>query len=639
MQFKYPELLWAFFLLLIPIFIHFFQLRRFEKTPFTNVKLLQKVIAESRKSNTLKKWLLLFTRLSLFSVLILAFARPFLANTTALAEKETVVYLDNSFSMWAKDVDGTLIHTAVQDLLKAIPPGKTFSLFTNSGEYKDVQAVDIHNDLLGISPTPKQLNLEEIELKAGTFFSKNESSIKNLIIISDFQNHMASKAFNSDNNLKKHLVKLSGTEEANISLDSCFITTSGTDNSDISILLSASPNIGRTPVSLFNNERLIAKTTALFENGKSQITFTIPANEMVLGKLEITDKGLPYDNHLYFNIDEKDKPKVLIIENSPSRFLQRIYTKDAFDLASFSLKNLNYRDLENQNLIILNGLQDIPNPMIPSLRSFITEGGSLVLIPSANADIVSYNQLLAPLDMGTFSETINTETAITQIAFSHPLYDQVFEKKVDNFQYPKVNQYFKLKSPLPNILSYQNGDAFLAGNNGLYLYTAALDLENSNFQQSPLIVPTFYKMGINSLKPSPLYFELNGRAAMDISRNLAKDHILKVSKRDQEFIPQQRSLANKVSLTFYENPTEDGIYGITEDGVPLKHVSFNYPRTESELLFMDVDQINSASQQSSITTLFEALQNDNRITELWKWFVILALFFLFIEVLLIKYIK
>ncbi len=143
MQFKYPELLWAFFLLLIPIFIHFFQLRRFEKTPFTNVKLLQKVIAESRKSNTLKKWLLLFTRLSLFSVLILAFARPFLANTTALAEKETVVYLDNSFSMWAKDVDGTLIHTAVQDLLKAIPPGKTFSLFTNSGEYKDVQAVDM----------------------------------------------------------------------------------------------------------------------------------------------------------------------------------------------------------------------------------------------------------------------------------------------------------------------------------------------------------------------------------------------------------------------------------------------------------------------------------------------------------------
>ena len=42
MLFKHPELLWALLLLLIPIFIHLFQLRRFKKTPFTNVKILKK---------------------------------------------------------------------------------------------------------------------------------------------------------------------------------------------------------------------------------------------------------------------------------------------------------------------------------------------------------------------------------------------------------------------------------------------------------------------------------------------------------------------------------------------------------------------------------------------------------------------
>ncbi|NNG09286.1 MAG: hypothetical protein HKM92_03885, partial [Arenibacter sp.] len=76
MLFKHPELLWAFFLLLIPILIHLFQLRRFKKTPFTNVKILKKVVAESRRSNTLKKWLLLFTRLLLLSALIVAFTQP-----------------------------------------------------------------------------------------------------------------------------------------------------------------------------------------------------------------------------------------------------------------------------------------------------------------------------------------------------------------------------------------------------------------------------------------------------------------------------------------------------------------------------------------------------------------------------------
>ena len=80
MLFKHPELLWALFLLIIPIFIHLFQLRKFKKTPFTNVKFLQKVVSESRRSNTLKKWLLLVTRMLLFTALILAFAQPFFAN-------------------------------------------------------------------------------------------------------------------------------------------------------------------------------------------------------------------------------------------------------------------------------------------------------------------------------------------------------------------------------------------------------------------------------------------------------------------------------------------------------------------------------------------------------------------------------
>ena len=188
-------------------------------------------------------------------------------------------------------------------------------------------------------------------------------------------------------------------------------------------------------------------------------------------------------------------------------------------------------------------------------------------------------------------------------------------------------------------MTYQNGEAFLVGSNGVYLFTAALTIENSNFQQSPLIVPTFLKMGTNSLKPPPLYFVMNGSVNMDVSRKMAKDHILKVSKGDQEFIPQQKTLANKVSLSFIDNPTEDGVYTISENGTPLKKISFNYPRDESNLGFMDLNQVDTASIHNSITTLFQELKDDNRITELWKWFVILALFFLLTEVLIIKFFK
>jgi len=74
MQFKHPELLYALFLLLIPILVHLFQLRRFKKEAFTNVAFLKKLNIQTRKSSTIKKWLLLLTRLAVIACIVLAFA-------------------------------------------------------------------------------------------------------------------------------------------------------------------------------------------------------------------------------------------------------------------------------------------------------------------------------------------------------------------------------------------------------------------------------------------------------------------------------------------------------------------------------------------------------------------------------------
>src|SRR5690606_4489398 len=178
MQFKHPDILWALLLLVIPVVIHLFQLRRFERTPFTNVAMLQKVVSESRKSNNLKKWLLLLTRLLLLASLILAFAQPFTAGPTALKETQTVVYLDDSFSMQARTNGLTLMEKAVQDLIKGLDDTGSFSLFTNVETYGNVQIKDIQNSLLSLGHTPKQLDLDEIRLKAGTLFSESEATTK-----------------------------------------------------------------------------------------------------------------------------------------------------------------------------------------------------------------------------------------------------------------------------------------------------------------------------------------------------------------------------------------------------------------------------------------------------------------------------
>ena len=138
MQFKHPELLYALFFLLIPIIVHLFQFRKFQKEDFTNVAFLKEVTLQTRKSSQLKKWLTLLTRLLIFAAIIFAFAQPFSSKKNAFNTKtETVIYLDNSFSMQAKGNQGELLKRALQDIITNIPEDETFSLVTNDNTYKN----------------------------------------------------------------------------------------------------------------------------------------------------------------------------------------------------------------------------------------------------------------------------------------------------------------------------------------------------------------------------------------------------------------------------------------------------------------------------------------------------------------------
>ena len=148
MHFKHPEILYFLFLLLVPILVHLFQLRRFKTEYFTNVRFLKKLTIESRKSSKIKKRLLLATRLLLLTALILAFAQPYFeAKDHKNANNELYIILDNSFSMQAKGNRGELLKRAVQELLEETPENSTFSLLTNEENFWNTDIKSIQNDL------------------------------------------------------------------------------------------------------------------------------------------------------------------------------------------------------------------------------------------------------------------------------------------------------------------------------------------------------------------------------------------------------------------------------------------------------------------------------------------------------------
>lgn len=640
MQFKNPEILFALFLLLIPLFIHLFQLRRFQKVAFTNVAFLKKVTIQTRKSSQIKKWLVLLFRTIALACIIFAFAQPFSASKNAVGAKtDRIIYVDNSFSMQIKGRKGPLLERALQDLYEIEGSEEKITWFTNSQVKKSSSIQDFKNDILEVSYTYKQLSPSQVLLKAGQLFSKDKSSNKQLIYISDFQTDSSLPKIPAEISVKT--VELIPEKIANISIDTAFISSKNAGDTALEVIVS---NLGKdnqqVPVSLFNKNKLIAKTSADFsDNEKSKLTFDIGNSSGFKGKIELTDQNLQYDNALYFNINSSQKIKVLAINEANSDFLQRLFQKKEFDFSQQSFKSMSYSAFSEQNFIILNELKDIPISLVNALISFNSDGGSILIIPSKDINLSNYNALLSKLNMGAFSTVSEQEKKVTKIIFSHPIYRDVFEKEVANFQFPMVKSSFKTASNAAPVLTFEDSSPFLLQKRNVYLFTAPINLENSNFQNSPLVVPTLYNISQLSLPLPELFYNIGSQNTIAIPVKLEADKILSLKDSTVSLIPLQQTKANQVLITTLDQPTNAGTFGIWNDETLLENVSFNYNRSESNLQYLSPKNWEGAENYKSISELFESVSEANSINSFWKWFAIFALLFLIIEMLILKFYK
>lgn len=640
MLFKHPELLYALFLLLIPILIHLFQLRRFQKVDFTNVAYLKKVTLQTRKSSQLKKWLTLLMRLLALACLIFAFAQPYTtSNTASSSETETVLYIDNSFSMQARGPNGPLLQRALQQLYEIANGEDKISWFSNTESKNNDSKTDFKNRVLSIDYTYKQLALADVLLKANQLFSESEASEKRLIIISDFQQKSIFPKKNDA--ISIDVVALTPVTKNNIAIDSAYIQFKNTTTTQLSVVVSGQGVVPqRTPVSLYNGPRLIAKSSMDFsESNQNTLSFDIENPSGFKGELRITDPNLLYDNSLYFSINTPKKIKVLVINEGDADFLRRLFDQTAYEYSQQSFNSLNYNDIPSQNFIILNELKMVSPALLNSLKAFSDSGGSIGIILAEEIDIPGYNRLLNTLQLGVITEAVIQEKKITKINFSHPLYQNVFEKQVTNFQYPKVNSFYNISSNATQVLGYEDGKPFLLQQDQNFLSTASLSEENSNFTYSPLIVPTFINMAQQSLPLPQLYYNIGTQNKYAVPIKLTQDDILTLRDSVNSFIPLQQTKANSVEITTVEEPSKSGNFSIENKNTFIENISYNYPRSESVMQYLNPEDWEGVTLYNSVSELFNSIAEENKINSFWKWFVIFAVVFLLLEMLILKFYK
>jgi hypothetical protein len=642
MQFKHPEILYFLFLLVIPILVHLFQFRRFKKEYFTNVKLLKEIQIQTRKSKSIKKWLLLLTRLLLLTVLILAFAQPFFAAKEAQnKENELVILLDNSFSMQVKGAKGELLKRSVQELLKSLPDNQNFSLVTNTATFWDTDIKSIQKELqqLDYSATSFELDalLNQVELK-------KPNSAKDYIIITDGISVTSNKIEQISKESVVYWLQPKGQNLSNVSIENVTIAKVTDAFYELAITLKSYGEIeGEIPLTLYNEEKAIAKTQVNFEKEEQIIKLSVPKKEMV-GKVVIQDNSLAYDNSYFFTIQTPQKTKLTIIGDAvKNKFIHRICTDDDFEVYDTSLEALNFNKLEEQNTIILNELKEISQALQTNLVSFYEKGGNVIVIPSMECKLDNLNAFSKNFGNITYSNLSKIEKQITKISFNHPVYKNVFEKKVANFQYPKVNSTFGISKNVSPVLQYEDTEFFLASTTNkigkAYFFATALNKQNTNFQNAPLIVPTFYNMAISNGIKNNLAFTIGANESVIIDANLNKDEVVSAVNDKFSFIPMQQILTNKLKLTFGDYPEQAANYKVIQKDKNITSLSFNFPRNESNVTLQSTLNNDIFAKINSVDEVLNDLHTKRSDTALWKYFIIATLLFLLIELLIQKFVK
>ena len=639
MTFFRPEFLKALFLLVIPIIIHLFEFRKFIPTRFTNVVFLKQLQQESRQSARLKKWLLLALRLAYFSALILAFARPVLLSDTVQNSNTTLIYLDNNLSMETRGASGmSLLKQSTQELYSSITKSNLtqVSWFTNDHTYFNMPIERFKSTILNTRATHRRLDQKAVMLKTASYFQSYPSELNQLIYISDFYD--AQNLSRDTTGIPTQYILRKPAINNNLSIDTAYVDHSNPDKWAIKTQVSGGkPDQEPVMLRLMKDSLLLAQAALNFDrSGRAFAFFERSEKEAFQGTLTLKDQGIPFDNILYFTHTIPQPINILVLEGLESDKVSRVFGPKGFVYTSQKEFSLDFSAFSQQDFIIINGLKTTSPALLTALDNFKAQGGHLLLVPHPQANSMAYQDFFNRFDLGTLEEQKLPQKKLTNIEKKHPLFNNIFEKDFDSFQYPTILNCLALNTKAMSLLALEDNHPYLVNNESVYAFLGSLTPQGGNFTQSPLFVATLIEMARQSAPEVATYYTLGVPSKVDLNAQTTNDQVVTLSRQEDYFIPRQTYKQDQITLFFDQEPNEPGHFKATYQDQQIGSISFNAPRARNLNVETNSPTHDPEMVATSIPEVFSKLQQYQENQELWKWFVIFALACLVTELLIIK---
>ena len=647
MSFEHPGILYALLLLLIPIIIHLVRWKKFKTQVFTNVDFLQDLEIKSRKSRRLKELLVLLSRLLALAALIIAFAKPYKgsqAQADQINKSQNIIYLDNSLSLDALKENTSLWQDFKQDLQQNLSGSATYTLLTNNATYRNVNrknldAVLQQIHLTGLSAYHLQ-NLKKIKY----LVDNEQNTLTNILYCSDMQNvndEVLSDSLFQDNR-QYYFVVRQNPDLQNISIDSIWLTEKTKDAYVFNLKVSANHHQLKSPITIRQNKDILWRGYIDFKDSLQQILRVhIPAKSDIEAEIRLHDKGFQFDNRLFFTYHSSDKYKILVLGNSLPSYLKKIYTPDEFTLQQIPVNKLDVSQLSDYGLVVLTQI-DIADAYTDAIKKYVDQYGNLLILPTDD-QAEDLQNILNNLNIHSRVQLDTAKVFLNRINYKHSLFKNVFIKQVRNFAYPFVKKHYRFSNTGQWLyrLSDQSPFAQVFKQNGqIFVINTPINPQNTDFEQATsLIVPLFYQIGKARSNRQSLYYVIGEKNQWQVPVHLKPDETLHLRNSQVDFVPFQVNQYKRIAVTTDEQPQQAGIYDITHNANKIGSVAYNYNRKEHILKFLQIPNTMHVHQINGVKSFETRRQEYFKTQSLWQWLLGLALVFLIIEMLLIRYWK
>ena len=510
-----------------------------------------------------------------------------------------------------------------------------------------------------------------------------------LYVISDFQKSTLGslQPLQTDTALRVNLVPVVNSFSRNLYVDSVyldnpFMLADQANELTVSVRNDGGEAVDDLIVRLLINEQQVANASldvSAFSSGTLRFPLNFPLEANNRCALQFEDYPATFDNEFFFTLNLGDKITVLEITatGQGTSNVARVYANEQlFDFQSFGINNLDYSLIEEADLVVLNELSDVDEETSRSIRPYVQQylenDGHLIYVMPATGDIAFLRQITG--NQGLVAErvplpdSVGTAPALANPDLANPFFSNMFDGEETNFEMPAAVSLVNHNLRGEAYLRYRTGEPYLLALRNtataakqIFVFTTPLRQEFTSLYRHGIFVPVMYRLAsMGKSLETPLYYSVDDPTVVLRTKQWEQREndaattaaVYRLLHDDQEVIPAQRIVNQRLIMELPPDRLEAGFYDLrrsspaVSDSLPLVTLSFNVDEQESRIEPYSQEEINAQIGGASNVSVYEAedvetfsaqLQNQNNQQSFWRYTLLLALFFLLIEVLLIRF--